>query len=257
MTQGWTRLDRSVKPVEAWTGGYTAGMQRLARFCAQQLKSYERDRNHPELDGTSQMSPYLHYGHLSPVTVALAVEKAAREHRLPSARDAYFNELVAWRELSVNFVRYQPAYDSVDCADNWARLTIARHDRDRRERLYTRAELEAGRTHDELWNAAQLQMVRGGWMHNFMRMYWGKKVVEWTPDARTAMEMLVYLNDKYELDGRDPGGYAGIAWSVLGKFDRAWGERPVFGKRRCMTYESTRRKFDAACFRDQVAHLPG
>ena len=253
-TAGWPQLDRSVPPVEAWTGGRKAAMARLTEFCKTRLRSYERDRNHPELDGTSRLSPYLHYGHISPVTIALAVQKAAAQ-KLPGVRESFFNELIAWRELSVNFVRYQPNYDSIDCADNWARQTIAKHDDDHRPVRYTRAQLEQGRTHDELWNAAQLQMVRFGWMHNFMRMYWGKKVVEWTPDARTAMRTLIDLNDRYELDGRDPGGYAGIAWSVLGKFDRAWGERAIFGKRRSMTYDSTRRKFDASAYVRQVEDL--
>jgi deoxyribodipyrimidine photo-lyase len=237
-----------VLPVDAWAGGHAAAQRRLRQFCDVRLKTYERDRNRPELAGTSEMSPYLHFGHVSPVRIALEVERAAKVQGLKTARASFFNELVVWRELSVNFVRYSAAYDSVQCADNWARLTIAKHDRDERAAVYTRAQLERGETHDELWNAAQMQMVRGGWMHNFMRMYWGKKVIEWTRDAKSAMAVLIYLNDKYELDGRDANGYAGIAWAVLGKFDRAWGERPVWGKRRSMTYESTRRKFDATAY---------
>lgn len=252
---GWTYLDRSVPPVESWIGGHHAARKRLDHFCKTKLKTYERDRNHPESDGTTGLSPYLHFGHIGPLTIALAVQKAVKEQHLRTAKDSLFNELIVWRELAVNFVRYQPEYDSTACADNWARLTIAEHDRDEREVLYTRRELEEARTQDELWNAAQMQMVRHGWMHNYMRMYWGKKVVEWMPNARTAMETLINLNDKYELDGRDPNGYAGIAWAVLGKFDRAWGERPVFGKRRTMSYDSTCRKFDAKRYIAQVQAL--
>jgi deoxyribodipyrimidine photo-lyase len=169
--------------------------------------------------------------------------------------DAFLDELIVWRELSVNLVRYQPEYDSTACADNWARLTIAKHDRDEREVLYTLKQLEEARTHDELWNAAQLQMVHYGWMHNYVRMYWAKKILEWTRDAATAMKRAIYLNDRYFLDGRDPNGYAGVAWAILGKFDRAWGERPVFGKRRYMSGESMSRKFDAGRYMKQMRSL--
>jgi len=156
----------------------------------------------------------------------------------------------------VNFVRYQPEYDSPGCADNWARATIEEHDRDQRELLYKLPQLEEAKTYDELWNAAQIQMVRYGWMHNYLRMYWAKKIVEWTPNVRIAMKVAIYLNDKYEIDGRDPGGYAGIAWSMLGKFDRAWFDRPIFGKRRYMSGASTGRKFKSALYVQQMNALP-
>ena len=157
----------------------------------------------------------------------------------------------------MNFVRYQPEYDSPACADNWAKATIAEHDRDEREVLYKLPVLEGACTHDELWNAAQLQMVRYGWMHNYLRMYWAKKILEWTPNAAKAMEIAIWLNDRYEIDGRDPDGYAGIAWAMLGKFDRAWGERPVFGKRRFMSGASTGKKFDSKAYIEMVKGLPG
>ena len=256
ITRDWKDFDRSVGPVDAWPGGHHAAVARLKHFCTKLLPMYERERNHPETDGTSALSPYLHFGHIGPLTIALAVDAAAKKHLdLKSARDSYFNELIAWRELSVNFVRYQPEYDNPGCADNWARQTIAKHDREQRAVLYTRAQLETGKTHDELWNAAQLQMVHHGWMHNYLRMYWGKKIVEWTPDAATAMKHAIYLNDRYFIDGRDPNGYSGVAWAVLGKFDRAWGERAVFGKRRFMSYESTRKKFDSAKYIAQMTAL--
>ena len=257
MTSGWKHLDRSVKGVAYWQGGTHAGMGHLDRFTRDLLKDYEVQRNKPEADGTSSMSPYLHYGHVGPQTIALAVDAAARaDSRLQSARDSYFNELIAWRELAINFVRYSQVYDSAECAEEWARKTIQEHARDQREQLYTLEQLEAGQTYDELWNAAQIQMVRHGWMHNYMRMYWAKKILEWTPDAETAMHHCVYLNDKYFLDGRDPNGYAGIAWAILGKFDRAWGTRPVFGKRRYMSGASTGRKFDSASYIRQMKNLP-
>jgi deoxyribodipyrimidine photo-lyase len=220
------------------------------------LKEYEALRSRPEVDGTSGLSPYLHFGQVGPVTIALAVEAAVkRDPTLKAARDGYFNELIVWRELAVNFVKYTPNYDTADCAESWARATIAEHARDERERLYTLAQLEAAETHDELWNAAQIQMVEFGWMHNHLRMYWAKKILEWTPDTATAVRWCVHLNDKYFLDGRDPNGYAGIAWAVLGKFDRAWSERPVFGKIRYMSGASTGRKFDSKRYIRQMREL--
>jgi deoxyribodipyrimidine photo-lyase len=231
-------------------------MKRLHFFCNELLENYDNDRNHPEIDGSSKMSPYLHFGHIGSQTIALAVDAAAKKSpKLRAARDSYFNELIAWRELSVNFVRYQPEYDSPGCADNWAQQTIAEHDKDQREKLYKLPALENGETYDELWNAAQLQMVRHGWMHNYLRMYWAKKILEWTPNVRIAMKVAIYLNDKYELDGRDPGGYAGIAWSMLGKFDRAWFDRPIFGKRRYMSGASTGKKFNSKAYIAQIAAL--
>jgi deoxyribodipyrimidine photo-lyase len=261
MTAGWTDFDRSVLPVEAWTGGHKAAMKRLHHFCNQLLAGYNDDRSRPEVDGSSKMSPYLHYGHIGPQTIALAVEATAKSITAKpkpgekSARDSYMNELIVWRELSVNFVRYQADYDNPGCADDWAKQTIAEHDGDEREVLYTTAQLERAETYDELWNAAQLQMVRYGWMHNYLRMYWAKKILEWTPNVAAAMQVGVYLNDKYELDGRDPGGYAGIAWSMLGKFDRVWFDRPIFGKRRYMSGGSTGRKFASELYIQQVRGL--
>ncbi len=258
MTRGWKNFDRSVPPVAAWRGGTHAALERLQLFTTGLLAEYETQRNKPETDGTSCLSPWLHYGHVGPQTIALAVDAAAKKNpALSSARDSYFNELIAWRELTINFVRYQSNYDSADCAEAWAKKTIAEHARDEREHLYTRDQLEHAQTYDELWNAAQTQMVRHGWMHNYMRMYWAKKILEWTPDIATAFRHCVYLNDKYFLDGRDPGGYGGIAWAIVGKFDRAWGSRPVFGKIRYMSGASTGRKFNSKLYIQQMRELAG
>ncbi len=186
------------------------------------------------------------------------MEEAAKgDASLTKARDSFINELIAWRELAVNFVIWCPNYDTADCAENWAKETIAEHARDEREQLYTLKQLEHAETYDELWNAAQIQMTRHGWMHNYLRMYWAKKILEWTPDAATAVKYCVYLNDKYELDGRDPGGYAGIAWAIVGKFDRPWFDRPVFGKIRYMSGASTGKKFDSKKYIRQMNALPG
>jgi deoxyribodipyrimidine photo-lyase len=256
ITRGWREFDRSVTPVQEWRAGRKAAMTRLELFVAEMLQRYERDRNRPETDGTSRLSPYLHFGHIGPLTIALEVKAAAeKQPRLKSAADAFLDQLIVWRELSVNFVRYQPQYCSAACADNWAAMTIAQHDTDERELVYTLKQMEEARTHDELWNAAQMQMVQHGWMHNYTRMYWAKKILEWTPNAETAMKRAIYLNDRYFLDGRDPNGYAGVAWAILGKFDRAWGERPVFGKRRYMSGASTVRKFDAKSYIEQMKAL--
>jgi deoxyribodipyrimidine photo-lyase len=258
ITAGWTQLDRSILPVEAWKGGHHAAMKRLRYFTEKLLPSYERDRNHPELDGTSMLSPWLHFGHIGPSTIALAVNDAVRKQpELTAARDSYFNELIAWRELAVNFAKYSADYDNPNCAENWAKLSIAEHARDEREHLYTREQMERAETHDPLWNAAQQQMVHFGWMHNYVRMYWAKKILEWTPDATTAMSYAIYLNDTYFLDGRDPNGYAGIAWSMVGKFDRPWFDRPVFGKIRYMSGASTGKKFNSKEYIRQMQALAG
>lgn len=252
ITQGWHDLDRSVAPVDAWHGGTHAALERLKLFTSRILENYDAQRNHPEIDGTSCLSPYLHHGHIAPLTIALALNAEVRKRpHLREARDSYFEELITWRELAINFVRYTPNYDSPDCAEPWAKTTIADHARDDREYIYTLPQLESARTHDDLWNAAQLQMLHHGWMHNHMRMYWAKKILEWTPDIATAMAYAIHLNDKYFLDGRDPNGYAGVAWAILGKFDRAWNERPIFGKIRYMSRASTGRKFNSRRYIEQ------
>jgi len=246
ITAGWKKLDRTVGPVEGCTGGSHAARKRLQFFVQQLLADYDKQRNQPTVDGSSRLSPYLHFGHIGPTEIALAVDAAAKKHtQLKEARDSFFNELLVWRELAVNFVKYTPNYDSAECAEPWARQSLAEHARDHREWTYTLEQLECGETHDELWNASQLQMVHFGWMHNYMRMYWGKKILEWSRDPATAFAHAVALNDKYELDGRDPSGYAGIAWAIVGKFDRPWFDRPIFGKIRYMSAASTGKKFDS------------
>jgi deoxyribodipyrimidine photo-lyase len=241
LTKGWN-IDRSVEPVAARRGGSREGMRLLKEFVQHKLANYVRDRNHPEREGTSRLSPYLHFGHISPITVALAVEKAD----VPWAvKDAFLNQVITWRELSVNLVHFNPNYDNFECGESWAHRTLTAHAGDPRPVLYTEAQLENAETHDPLWNAAQMQMVATGWMHNYVRMYWGKKILEWTKSPAQAHQIAVLLNDKYEIDGRDPNGYAGIAWSIVGKFDRPWFERPIFGQVRYMSGASTGKKFDS------------
>ena len=241
ITEGWN-IDRSVLPVSQWRGGSTAAARLLREFLQHKLNGYRTQRNKPEVDHTSRLSPYLHFGNISPITVALAVQNADA----PDAdKQAFLNQIITWRELSVNLVRFNPDYDSFECAEPWAHRTLAKHKKDHRPILYTESQLENAETHDQLWNAAQMQMVNTGWMHNYVRMYWAKKILEWSPTPAEAYHIAVRLNDKYELDGRDPNGYAGVAWAIVGKFDRAWFERPIFGQIRYMSGESTGRKFDS------------
>lgn len=239
-------LDLSVQPVSGFRGGTREGKQALARFVRERLRGYAQRRNHPDLDGTSQISPYLHFGHLGPHTAALAVRSAD----VPQEdREAFLEEMIVRRELAINYVQFNSRYDELGGAEPWALRTLQEHAADERQYLYREGQLENAGTHDPLWNAAQKQMVREGWMHGYLRMYWGKKILEWTRSPEEAFEIAVRLNDKYELDGRDPNGYAGIAWAIAGKHDRAWGpERPVYGKVRYMSYASTSRKFNCAAY---------
>ncbi len=246
-------IDRSVRPVATWRGGSHAARAALRRFLAERLTGYAERRNRPEHDATSQLSPYLHFGHIGPHAVALAVRDADAPAR---DREAFLEELIVRRELAVNFVRYNPAYDRLGSAEPWALRTLAAHRADPRAHRYTPRQLEQTETHDELWNAAQRQMVCSGWMHGYLRMYWAKKILEWSESPEAAYEIAVALNDRFELDGRDPNGYAGIAWAIAGKHDRAWGpERPVYGTIRYMSYASTSRKFDRAAYIERVAAL--
>jgi deoxyribodipyrimidine photo-lyase len=257
VTEGWKNFDRSVPPVDAWTGGTHAALKRLHQFVNHGLADYKERRNQPEVDGTSQMSPYLHFGHISPITIVLAAQKAMKAGKVShTAYDSYVNELVGWRELSVNFVKFVPNYDSFECAEPWAEKTLRHHARDKRDPQYSLAEMERGETYDDLWNAAQRQMVNFGWMHNYMRMYWAKKILEWSPTPAAAYDNAVHLNDKYFLDGRDPNGYAGIAWSIAGVHDRPWFDRPIFGTIRYMSGASTGKKFDSKLYIRQMSEEP-
>ncbi|MGA3045856.1 MAG: deoxyribodipyrimidine photo-lyase [Terracidiphilus sp.] len=258
MTEGFTKLDRSVGPVDTFTGGTHAAMKRLKQFVNVELKDYEETRNHPEMKGTSRLSPYLHFGNIGPITIALAVNEAVKQGKAPeSAGEKFLDELIGWRELAVLFARHEPNYDNWECAAPWARKTLVEHAGDARPHRYSLEQLERAETHDELWNAAQREMVETGWMHNYMRMYWGKKILEWAPDPARAFEWAVMLNDKYELDGRDPNGYAGIAWAIVGRHDRPWFDRPVFGLVRTMTGASTAKKFDAEQYIQQHSRSDG
>jgi len=250
ITQGW-QLDRSVAPVESVSGGTDQALKRLKSFLRRELANYPMDRNKPEREGTSRLSAYLHFGHIGPHTVALAVQKADAPR---AAKEAYLEQLIVRRELAINFLRFNPDYDNFESGTPWAHKSLAEHAADPRK-IYSERQMEEAQTHDPLWNAAQLQMVKTGFMHNYMRMYWAKKILEWSKTPARAYQVAVYLNDKYELDGRDPNGYAGIAWAIVGKHDRPWFERPIFGKIRYMSFNSTSKKFDSKSYIRQMDAL--
>jgi deoxyribodipyrimidine photo-lyase len=234
-------VDRSVSEIDWLKPGEKEALRVLRYFIKQSLTVYPEKRNDPNLEGQSNLSPYLHFGQISAQRIALEVRKSGVN---PEAKKAYLEELTVRRELSDNFCFYNPDYDKVSGFPEWAQKTLQVHRSDPREFLYSLGQFEKALTHDPLWNAAQREMVRTGKMHGYMRMYWAKKILEWTPAPEEAQRIAIYLNDKYELDGRDPNGYTGIAWSIGGVHDRAWGERPVFGKIRYMSYKGLRSKFD-------------
>lgn len=230
--------------------GAQAAHKTLQEFIKERLAEYATKRNDPNANYLSNMSPYLHMGHISAQRVALEILNSDVQR---STKDIYLEELIVRRELADNFCFYNPDYDKVAGAHAWAQKTIAEHAKDTREFIYTRPEFETARTHDDLWNAAQRQMTSEGKMHGFMRMYWAKKILEWTPDAQTAIDTALYLNDKYELDGNDPNGVTGVMWSICGVHDRAWNERPIFGKIRYMNYAGCKRKFDIKAYIDKYS----
>ena len=184
------------------------------------------------------MSPFLHFGQISPLTIALRILRAN-----DSNTEAYLEELIIRRELSMNYVSYNPSYDSFEGLPSWAKQTLQSHVKDKRPYLYSKEELETADTHDQYWNAAQHELVNIGKMQGYMRMYWGKKILEWTQNPKEAFDIALSLNNKYELDGRDPNGFTGVAW-CFGKHDRAWQEKPIFGKVRYMNAAGLARKFD-------------
>jgi len=234
-------IDHSVKASHFYRGGTANGRKRLKKFVAEILTDYNEARNKPEKDGSSRLSSYLHFGFLSPLEIALAVQDADASQE---SKDAYLEELIVRRELSYNFTRFNPNYDSLKSLPDWVQQTMRKHITDARAPIYSLEQLENYQTYDELWNAAQREMVETGEMHNYVRMLWGKNVIGWTRSYEEAFAILEHLNNKYCLDGRNPNSYAGILW-CFGKHDRPWMERPVFGTIRYMTSNSTGKKFNS------------
>ncbi len=246
------KVDRSVHASPTYRGGEVEAQRRIDAFVDHQLAGYAEGRNEPVADHSSHMSMYLHFGQVSPIDLALRVRDAKKGPR--EDRDSFLEELIVRRELSMNFVNFHPHYDHFDCLPDWAKKTLADHADDPREKTYTLEQLEAAKTDDPYWNAAQMEMVVTGFMQNYMRMYWGKKILEWTTSPKTAYEQTVFLNNKYELDGRDANSWANIAW-IYGLHDRPWTRRKVFGTIRYMNAGGLERKFDIEKYVEKVEGL--
>ncbi len=235
------RIDSTVAPVQDVHGGMRRAAELLERFVTQRLDRFALDRNDPIATATSELSPYLHFGQISPIEIILEAENAlGKEHE---SVEVLKEELIVRRELAINYVTYEPAFDSYNALPSWARETLDDHREDDREYLYEFEEFNAANTHDPYWNAAMNEMKSTGRMRGYMRMYWGKKVLEWSESPERAYEILLTLNNRWFLDGRDPNSYANVGW-IFGLHDRPWGERPVYGKVRYMNANGLRRKFD-------------
>jgi deoxyribodipyrimidine photo-lyase len=248
-------IDHTVAPVPA-RGGSSAAVKGLERFVGDSLEHYGARRGDPSADTSSGLSPYLHFGHISAHEIFAAIaryeewspDRIGSERRgkrtgfwgMSASAEAFLDQLAVWRELGFNFCSYRPDYDRFESLPAWARQTLERHERDPRPHIYTIEQLERAETSDEVWNAAQTQLARKGVIHNYMRMLWGKRIIEWTSSPRDALDALVHLNNKYALDGRDPNSYSGIFWT-LGRYDRPWPERPIFGTVRYMSSANTLR----------------
>ena len=246
-------LDDSVPPVPLFTGGTRAAKRTFLDFLDQHMGHYDELRNQPQTDAVSHMSKYLHFGQVSPLWLALHVDGA--EDAPQGDRDSYLEELLVRRELAMNFVHYaEDDYDSFDTLPDWAKKTLAEHADDEREHVYSEQQLADSETHDPYWNAAMREMRHTGFMHNYMRMYWGKKILEWTEHPEQAFEVALRLNNRYFIDGRDANSYCGVAW-CFGLHDRAWTERPVFGKVRYMNANGLKRKADPEAYVEKVDRL--
>ena len=236
-------IDHGVAPVAEFPGGYETAEKRLDSFLKKKLRAYDVDRNEPSRDATSHLSPYLHFGMVSARKVALEARSFAKESGDPNCADAFLEQLVVRRGLAFNFAARNPKHRTFDAMPKWAKETLASHEKDGRPAILSRADLEAARSPDEIWNAAQRELLSRGVIHNYLRMLWGKLVITWTKKPADAHATLVHLNDKYALDGRDPDGYTNIGW-CFGLHDRPWPERAIFGTVRSMTSKSTASKFD-------------
>jgi deoxyribodipyrimidine photo-lyase len=246
---GKLAIDKSVGRCRNFIGGTSQAKKLLRKFIKEKLDGYAELRNEPSLDYQSNMSPYLHFGQISALYIALETAKSKSK-----GGQAYLEELIVRRQLSHNFVYYNNNYDKFDCLEPWAKRTLNLHRRDKREYVYTLKQFEQAKTHDEYWNAAQREMALCGKMHGYMRMYWGKKILQWSRTPQEGFRIALYLNNKYELDGRDANGFAGVAW-CFGKHDQAWPERKVFGKVRYMNAAGLERKFDMQAYVEKVNRM--
>ncbi len=234
-------VDRIVREIKEIKPGPSNAKLELKDFIDNKLEKYNELRNNPNYNYQSNLSPYFHFGQISAQRVALEIKKLNIEDE---NTESFLEELIVRRELSDNYCYYCTSYDNNNGFHEWATRSLQEHSKDEREHTYTLEQFEKAQTHEDLWNAAQMEMVRKGKMHGYMRMYWAKKILEWTPNPSEAQKIAIYLNDKYSIDGRDPNGYTGIAWSIGGVHDRPWADRPVFGKIRYMNLQGAKRKFD-------------
>lgn len=245
------KVDHSIKPVSRFVGGHTEARRRLDHYISKAFENYGQDRGRPEAGAASHMSPYLHFGQICPLEIALSVRDAPVGG--DTDKSAYFEELIVRRELAMNHCFYEERYDTYDCVPAWARKTLADHSSDERPAIYSFDQLAAGETHDRHWNAAMKEMRETGYMHNHMRMYWGKKIVEWSPSPEQAFDTALRLNNRFFIDGRDANSFMNVAW-LFGLHDRPWGARPVMGTVRTLG-AATLKKFDAEAYIETVDAL--
>lgn len=245
-------IDHSVPPSVTYAGGSAAAQRRLRDFLENRFSRYNKDRNQPSRHATSEMSPYLHFGHIGALDIALQVQQYTAEHQMMA--DEYLEELIVRRELTYNFAYHSERVDSLSQLPEWARSTLLKHATDRRDPIYSRETLETAQTKDPIWNAAQKELLLRGRINNYYRMYWGKKVIEWSPCCQTALEHLLHFHDRYALDGRDPNTYTNILW-LFGLHDRPWSERPIFGTIRYMSYDGIRRKTDSKSYIEEISEI--
>ncbi len=260
-------IDHQVRPNHSRVGGSRQAVAQLKGFLKNSLARYADDRNHPDLQATSGLSPYLHFGHISAHQIVqelldheawtpdLASKPNGKNHgfwNVSPSGEAFLDQVLTWREMGFNLAHRHPdSYDRYESLPRWALATLAEHAADPRPTVYSLEQFERAETHDELWNAAQRELVTSGLMHNYMRMLWGKKILHWTASPQEALAVMIHLNNKYGLDGRDPNSYSGVFW-VLGRYDRAWGpKRPIFGSVRYMTSESARKKLRLTQYLDK------
>uniref|UniRef100_K3WHR1 Deoxyribodipyrimidine photo-lyase n=1 Tax=Globisporangium ultimum (strain ATCC 200006 / CBS 805.95 / DAOM BR144) TaxID=431595 RepID=K3WHR1_GLOUD len=246
-------VDRSVRGISTFIGGEDVAVDLAKDFLEKKLTRYADDRNEPSGDGGSNLSLYLHYGHICPVRIAITAKKLTNT-KSKAGKESFLEEMIVRRELAVNMIVYNKHYDSFACLPEYATITLQLHAKDKREHLYTLQEMEAGKTYDAYWNAAQMEVVTTGKMHGYMRMYWGKKILEWTSSPEEGFRIALWLNNKYSLDAPDPNSYTGIAW-IFGKHDQGWKERPIFGKVRYMNESGLKRKFRMDAYLHKVKML--
>jgi deoxyribodipyrimidine photo-lyase len=246
------KVDKSVLPVDTpYSGGQTTARKTFSDFLEHRFKNYVLNRNQPQTSDTSYMSRYLHFGNISPLELVFMLREQGRGQE---NIDSYIEEVIVRRELAINFCNFNPNYDSYECIPAWAKKTLNEHRHDQRTHLYSLEQLEKAQTHDPYWNAAQKEQVYTGYMHNYMRMYWGKKILEWSATPEEAFKNALYLNNKYFIDGRNANGFVGVAW-CFGVHDRPWGERAIFGMVRYMNAAGLERKADPKAYVQKIELL--